>query len=523
MIRGNKSIVFGEGRGLEKICNIQGCKRNTFEDSNECILHCNKINYNFVFESEEVQRNFYDELINYLIEIVKEEKLRNPKKDIDDLVSYLKENSSKETFLEHNKDKYFKLNYIFFPELGISKFNYLNILKNFDSLHFNKCKFVVNKLDLGKARVFYDGCVFCSQWNIISTNLLEEKNNVIYQNCTFRDQVQVFKLDNEDGVIDYSLFHDCSFDVALNLHGMTFKSELFNNSSKKEQSLPLLSIDNCTFEQNFILNKLIADCLVIKDAYFLSKVEIKNSEIHIFNLENTNFHGLFDAYGSKFGEFKAFKSIFRDFVGFELCKFSVLQEDFISKVAVFQYVTFLSFTNFRNTIFYGGLNLEDANLKEPPNFLNIELKSNNTNRETLRIIKDSFDRVGNHIEANKFFVLEMEEYKRELHTKSKEGERSFQERFIYWFNENTSCFGQSYVLPIYWIFILTSMYSITVHMHKEKQWNLGIWGLDYIAQYLTPFKDALVPGMEAVSVIFYIILSTLIWQTIVAVKRYTKR
>lgn len=47
------------------------------------------------------------------------------------------------------------------------------------------------------------------------------------------------------------------------------------------------------------------------------------------------------------------------------------------------------------------------------------------------------------------------------------------------------------------------MYSITVHMHKEKQWNLGIWGLDYIAQYLTPFKDALVPGMEAVSVIFY--------------------
>lgn len=67
------------------------------------------------------------------------------------------------------------------------------------------------------------------------------------------------------------------------------------------------------------------------------------------------------------------------------------------------------------------------------------------------------------------------------------------------------------------------MYSITVHMHKEKQWNLGIWGLDYIAQYLTPFKDALVPGMEAVSVIFYIILSTLIWQTIVAVKRYTKR
>lgn len=227
--------------------------------------------------------------------------------------------------------------------------------------------------------VFYQDCEFTRSWAISNTKILDNVNSVIYQDCSFRDHVQVFKWDNEDGVIDYSLFHDCSFDVALNLHGMTFKSELFNNSSKKEQSLPLLSIDNCTFEQNFILNKLIADCLVIKDAYFLSKVEIKNSEIHIFNLENTNFHGLFDAYGSKFGEFKAFKSIFSDFVGFELCKFSVLQEDFISKVAVFQYVTFLSFTNFRNTIFYGGLNLEDANLKEPPNFLNIELKSNNTN------------------------------------------------------------------------------------------------------------------------------------------------
>ena len=55
--------------------------------------------------------------------------------------------------------------------------------------------------------------------------------------------------------------------------------------------------------------------------------------------------------------------------------------------------------------------LENINLKESPNFLNTKIEPKNTNRETFRITKDSFDKIGNHIEANKFFVYEMKKHK----------------------------------------------------------------------------------------------------------------
>lgn len=89
-------------------------------------------------------------------------------------------------------------------------------------------------------------------------------------------------------------------------------------------------------------------------------------------------------------------------------------------------MTFLSFVNFRNATFNSGLDLENANLKEMPNFLNVKLLSNNTNRETLRIIKHSFDKVGNHIEANKYFSLEMERHKNDM-----AGESWSQEKIVF--------------------------------------------------------------------------------------------
>ena len=91
---------------------------------------------------------------------------------------------------------------------------------------------------------------------------------------------------------------------------------------------------------------------------------------------------------------------------------------------MFEYVTFLSFTNFRNTTFYSGLNLENSNLKEAPNFLNIDINPKFTNRETFRIIKNSFDKIGNNIEANKFFVFEMNKYEEELKKKPMSQEKS---------------------------------------------------------------------------------------------------
>lgn len=47
--------------------------------------------------------------------------------------------------------------------------------------------------------------------------------------------------------------------------------------------------------------------------------------------------------------------------------------------------------------------------------------------------------------------------------------------------------------------------------------------LNGIAANIIPFKKLLREGMEFTSLVFYIIFASLIWQTIVAVKRHTQR
>lgn len=512
---------------MVQICNIRDCQCEVFKSQEQCILHCEKHSYYDDFDNSGLFRKFYDELARYIAEFIFEWTFRELNNVTPELLkAYLEGHSIEEDEFFHlcKKEKII-FDGIFFPcRDSRDRFDYFNILKKIGGAHFNSCKFSLMSCDLSDLAVFYQDCEFTQSWAISNTKILDNVNNVIYQNCIFKDKVQVFRWDNEDGLIDYSLFYDCSFEVALNLHEITFKSMLFNNSNKK-QVIPFLWIDNCAFEQNFILNNLVAESFKIVDTLFLSKVELKSGEIREFTLGNTNFNGLFDAYSSKFGEFKVFKSIFSEFVGFELCKFSLFKGNSISNdIATFQYTTFLSFTNFRNTIFYGGLNLEDANLKEPPNFLNIELKSNNTNRETLRIIKYSFDKIGNHIEANKFFVLEMKKYKEELfQANENKKENRWKEKIVYLINEYISDFGSNYFLSVFWILVSSSIYYLLVFLHKKDKVNMGISFLDDIAKSMIPFKAFLESGMEFISLIFYIIFATLIWQTIVAVKRYTKR
>ena len=72
------------------------------------------------------------------------------------------------------------------------------------------------------------------------------------------------------------------------------------------------------------------------------------------------------------------------------------------------------------------INLIDTIFYEIPNFLHMKndkkekYKINVNNRETARIIKDSFEKQNNIIESNRFYALEMEQMEKEL-DKNKKG------------------------------------------------------------------------------------------------------
>ncbi len=264
---------------------------------------------------------------------------------------------------------------------------------------------------------------------------------------------------------------------------------------------------------------------------FSDKFEFKNNTINIFKIENTNYKFFFDCFSTKFSIFKVHRSIFEDFVGFENCEFGKTSENLnLNFVVSFEYVTFLDHITMRKAKFYCGLDIRNANLKEPPNFLDSYIDYNNTDRETFRIIKHSFDNIGNLIEANRYFVFEMNKYKEEL--LSKKG--FYQEKTIYYFSNLLSDHGQSYIKPIVWLLSLSlifrsiklgfennTLYKICSRFNGEIESVSDL--LNGVSKSILPFKNLLLEGIEFVSLVFYVVQTILIYQIIVSIKRHTKR
>ena len=518
---------------LSQVCSIDDCAREVFERTTECVLHCKKNDYSHDFQNNGILRKFYDALIEYIAESAFEWKHPdNPEiVNTESFKTYLQEGVGSDEVVNFCNNEVTVFTFIFFPcRDGRDNFDYLKLLRKIKGAHFNYCKFTAHSVEIPKVEAFFQDCEFFQWWSITQSKLLGNVNNVLYQNCKFREDVSSYLDDDHSATLDIPLFNNCSFDKSLSFGSVSLKKPVFNNTDDDLIKIHKLRIENCEIDEKFVLNKLNAEYILIENSEFKAKLELKEGLIDEIELINTNFNGLFDSYSTEYGRFYCFKSIFSDFVGFEKCKFAALQGDNeLNQLSIFRYVTFLSFTNFRNSTFVQGIDLENTNLKEAPNFLNIDVLSNNTNRETLRIIKDSFDKIGNHIEANKFFVLEMTKYKQGLSNKPFN-----QEKLIFWLNEKTSNFGQSYLLPTLWIVFFSVIYYLLILGHEGNllynlvpSANEAISSVSNvfngIAANIIPFKKLLREGMEFTSLVFYVIFASLIWQTIVAVKRHTRR
>jgi len=486
----------------EKKCSSYACNLDTYIDG-KCILHCAK---KHLYDYKE--RQFFYDVLSKIV--------------------------------EDNGSELIVLNYIIFPEHD-ERYDdsYEKILKTLKSIQFNYCEFHTSNLDLPEIQCFFQDCKFHKYWTLYDYKVLKNKDDVIYQCCTFMEDVSVYSA--EDKGILFPIFHESQFD-----YGCTFKGEvrfddtkikkpLFNTNQNSYSSTPLfmqsLIFHNCTFEQPFKLNNYKIDYFSCNHTVFKnkSKFEFKNNEVKEFQLLDTNFKSLVDCMETEFQSFKVEKSIFEKFTGFEKCKFGEKEKN--SKEAIFQYATFLDFVNFRDAEFHSGLDLRNANFKESPNFLDVKVEPNNkvkkTNKETFRMIKHSFDKVGNTIEANKYFAYEMNEERKES--------RGFK-KFMLNLNYLISDFGQSWIMPLFWIVVVAGLHYYITDVNHEWLQSFAptdiklktklldvINAFDSFAKNILPFKKFLKEGMEFISLLFLIIYSTLIYNLIIAVKRITKR
>ncbi|MCP5061603.1 MAG: hypothetical protein GY936_03960 [Ignavibacteriae bacterium] len=478
------------------ICRVNECNLDVHDGYDECILHCSKNGLDFF----KIRTDFYKSLEDYVA------------------------NNS----IDGNAFCHFSR--ITFPKPDIqSKINYAKILNKLKQVHFDNCHFFTSYIESSDPEFFFQDCIFHERWSVFNAPILKNVNGVLYQNCTFHKEVSSYSEDDGKYVIDSQLFNDCEFKENIEFGNVEFKSPIFNNTDDIDLNIESLHLIDCILKEKFILNRCNINSFFMEDTIFESKFEFKKNIVSDFKIFNTNYFKVVDTFETKFGKFNIKKSIFDDFVGFEKCSFGENVDSENKYIAKFTYATFLSFVNFRNTNFCSGLDIENINLKESPNFLNTNINEKYSNRETFRIIKSSFDKIHNYIEANRYFTYEMQKYKEEL-----KGSNKTQEKLMLFLNEKISNYGQSYIRPIFYMIATSIIYyllilgyenNILYEIHPSINGTLEKISsfVNNVSKNILPFSKLLKSGMEFVSLVFYIIFASLIWQTLVAVKRHTRR
>lgn len=510
------------------------CDLKKYKDSNECILHCDKKEMSSLDNPYFTEpKLFYNHLISFIVNDIFKTSVETSVFNKSNVESYLRGEETKEHesvihFLEKKKITFTKFS---FPNTDDREhYDYELVLKKLSKIWFNYCNFYVPHLSIENVECFFQDCNFHEYWSLKNFKVSEELDDLeVYNTCIFHKDVSASGREKDKYSLDNVQFNGCTFKKELTFENVNALKPIFKDWDEFKSNINTLKINDCNFENRFILNNYTIENLFLKNTIFKGKFEFTNNTVKEMNINNCNFEKLAEFYGSIFNQFKIFKSIFTDYTGFEKCEFGIDNNMEESHIANFQYVTFLSFINFRNTKFKCGLMFEDTNLKEYPNFLNSEIKFENTSKETFRIIKYSFDKLGNHIEANKYFSLEMKKHKVEL---SKNGDWG-QERFIFWFNEKVSNYGQNYLKPTIWLIVSSLLYTLLIVLSgnielknyiREHDTILSI--IKFLNSWFSSiiiFKKLLPKNLEFLTVIFTVLQSTLIWHILVAVRSHTKR
>jgi len=526
-------------------CSRDKCQLDVYQGG-KCVLHCEKKSQ-YSHSDWQLYKDFNEALINNIAEQL-EESSDNEDAIIDKQSAIRFLNGESFQVIFSNDEEMIRLSsntlfntiifdYILFPQ-GKSQdsFFYNKTIKNLEAIHFNYCEFNVSYLELDNIQCFFQDCIFHVSWTIPNCKILENEDNVIYQTCIFHENISNYtpKKRKELAVYQASQFdYTCQFKKSINMHNAKFEKMLFNtnqNNYLDENSINKISFDFCLFEDKFKLNSYTINVFLCEDSIFKQKFEFRENILTSFNILNTNFEGIVDCNLSRFSTFYIEKSIFNRFVGFEECIFGN-KEKKENQVALFKYVTFLDYSYFRRAKFYSGLDMENTNLEEYPNFLYIDIEPKYTNRETFRIIKHSFEKIGNTIEANKYFAYEMKKERENTSIKD-DLNKKIMLNLNYWISN----FGQSWIRPLSIILVIAVLHTLLIYGIDNKifqiinpsnpMYDFLKWIVDFsndLAKNIIPFKKPLIEGKEFISLVFLIIYSTLIYNFIVAVKRITKR
>ncbi|MGB7401391.1 MAG: hypothetical protein WA916_02355 [Arcobacter sp.] len=285
-----------------------------------------------------------------------------------------------------------------------------------------------------------------------------------YQNIKLEDKPSINQCTSSDSICHE--FKNKKIITNDTKNGSSFFSNIINPHPNNKT----VRFEECIFSRDFYLPAihfldksqeiLPIDMLMFKNCIFEKEVNLEDKEIHceiIFNncifLDTVNLRNTFL---SSYCDFS--RSVFCKGINLELTSFDEIT-NFKDIMITHDYQFDLRNCYINNKIYFLGIksftkeiNINN-NLTVEENYNNLNNKFdeyiNVKNRETARIIKDSFEQQNNIIEANRFYALEMKEREKELNF-SKE---PF-EWLVFKIHSLSSNHSQDWTLSLFWIIIL---------------------------------------------------------------------
>jgi len=349
-----------------------------------------------------------------------------------------------------------------------------------------ECNCILHCKDANKSNQIFNNAIK----DIVEKNINEEP--LTLRNIIFPNNFEYNKIFANNTNIQFT---DCEFNekiIHLNIKNIHytdchFKKDIWlfdEDDMSKTDTIYMLSFKCCIFEEEFNLDfsannmpKCNIDTLDIQNSTFKKSIKVNKCHIHtgfVFSL-NTVF-GAGDFEDNRFIHTHFIRNKFNDVVSFKKSNFDNFdfRENTFDKLVIFQDLTFKSKLNLKGNIFKDEVNFLDIKHKDSK-----KLEAENiANRETARIIKNSFEKQNNIIEANKFYALEMEKRAEEL-----KSENNLVEKFIFHIHGLSSNHSQDPFRVFLWIIIFGilsatidffSMTHFGIHIHNEPYMMVGL-------------------------------------------------
>ncbi len=397
----------------------------------------------------------------------------------------------------------------------------------------------------------FTDCTFSDEFMFDSSE--EVNTKFTFRKCTFKEQIE-FNVEN--GKVNNILAFDSTVHEKWIKFNGTFLARIFI------RNITFIDYANIEFSSPIDKKTLYEDIIILNSKSHLEEISftgIKINKLLIQNISNIDKIILFDTdILSKLTltdmeishDLKLYNVDFLEnskilFENLNINSFNIEKISQDAKFIQFHHIDILENfisdrVEFKNT-YFNDFNIAKASKKiEKTSFVGAHLNSIQwgdiskieAEQDIFRQLKFANDSQGNHIEANSFFANEMRRYKTKL--KKKSWRKHFQEKLVFNLSEKISNFGQSYLKPVCWIICFVVLYNLII-LGYEKNYLYEIY--EPINQYIRniadffnngiktikPLEKILKEGVEFISLVFYVIFSILIWQTVVALKRHTKR